>query len=426
MMSRQLSCSLRRASTVALVTVAGVTDGAHAQRCAPDNAGLTLPPSFCALVVAEGLGVARHIAVAPNGDLFLALLDHGGPTGMLLLRDTTGDGVADVRVRVVDDSTVAYVRLWTVAGGTYLYYSSYNDIVRIPWRAGRLMPRSRPDTVLRGLPGVRQHGIKSMAFAPPNRLYVNIGAPSNSCQLVDRQPRSPGMDPCPLLDSTGGIWLFDASRSRQRLADGERFATGLRNTMALAVRPETYELYGVVHGRDELSRLWGYSDSTNAEKPSEEFVHIKRGDHFGWPYCYHDPEEDLKVLAPEYGGDGRALGRCANAKKPLIGFPAHWAPNGLHFYTGSLFPERYRGGAFIAFHGSWNRAPLPQAGYNVVFVEFDGDRPIRWEIFADGFRPPGTRVFGRPVDVTEGPDGSLYIADSHSGRVYRILYTGSR
>lgn len=414
---------------LAVLVLPTVNGHAQTRHCASDNAGLTLPRGFCAQLFAERVGLARHIAVVPNGDVLVVLLDRGGPTGILLLRDTNGDGVADLRVTVLEDSAATDVAIWTGDGRTYLYYATYNEIIRFRWRVGGVRPVGLPDTIVRGLPGAQdygtRHGIKTMAFGPDDRLYVNIGAPSNSCQVFDREPGSPGMAPCSLLDSTGGVWVFNAQRSGQTRRAGLRFATGLRNAVAIAVRPATSALYGVVHGRDELSRLWGFSDSANAETPAEEFVHIEMRDDFGWPYCYYDPRQNRKVLAPEYGGDGYTVGRCAAKKDPLIAFPAHWAPNGVHFYSGSLFPQRYRHGAFIAFHGSWNRAPLPQAGYKVVFVPFRGSEPLSWEIFADGFRDEGAGRYARPVDVAEGPDGSLYISDSEGGRVYRITYASA-
>jgi glucose/arabinose dehydrogenase len=189
-------------------------------------------------------------------------------------------------------------------------------------------------------------------------------------------------------------------------------------------------LFGVVHGRDQLSALWSdlYTNEESAELPAEEFVRIQEGDDFGWPYCYYDPSTETKVLAPEYGGDGTMVGRCAQAKDPLMGFPAHWAPNDLEFYTGTQFPERYRGGAFIAFHGSWNRSPEPQGGYNVVFAPFSGDGPTgEWEIFADGFAGADKSPRGadhRPVGLAMGPDGSLYVSDSKMGTIWKIFYVG--
>jgi glucose/arabinose dehydrogenase len=394
--------------------------------CAPDNAGLTLPPGFCALVVADSVTRARHLVVASNGDVFVATPQtREWPGGVVALRDTTGDGVADVRRRF-GSGTGDDVRFY---GGS-LYYSTNDAVLRYPFQAGALEPAGPPDTVVKGLPADRSHRAKPFAIGPRGELYVNIGSPSNACQVQDRTQGSPGKDPCPELETRAGIWRFDAQKLGQTQADGIRFATGMRNSVALALNPKDGRLYAVIHGRDQLGQNWPslYTEAQSAEKPAEEFVRVEQGDDYGWPYCFYDPELELKVLAPEYGGDGRRQDRCAQKRMPLIAFPAHWAPNGLLFYQGAMFPERYRGGAFIAFHGSWNRAPLPQGGYAVVFAPFAGSDPTgQWEIFADGFagvkpiRSPGEAQH-RPVGLAEGPDGSLYVSDDQGGRIYRIVY----
>jgi glucose/arabinose dehydrogenase len=409
------------AVAVALLFGTAVPLGAQQPRCAPDNAGLTLPDGFCALIVADSLGRARHLAVAPNGDVFVAVPSREQGGGVWALRDTNGDGVADRRVRVVDNPLAADVQLRTAGPRSWLYYSTFREVIRHAWTPGELAVSGPPDTVARDLPGARQHGIKTFVF-DGNRLLVNHGAPANSCQRDDRQAQSPGLDPCPLLDSTGGIWIFDADRSGQTRAQARRLATGMRNTVALAVRSADGQLYAAIHGRDLLGANWGFSDSANAEKPAEVFVHVAPGADFGWPYCYYDRALDHYVLAPEYGGDGQAVGRCTDKARPLIAFPAHWAPDGLTFHSGSGVPDRYRGGAFLAFHGSWNRAPLPQDGFRIVFLPFAGAQPGRWEAFADGFQARGSR----PVDVAEGPDGSLYVSDDAGGRVYRIVPRAAR
>ena len=128
-------------------------------------------------------------------------------------------------------------------------------------------------------------------------------------------------------------------------------------------------------GGTSWAQNWGFTDAQNAELPAEEFMQVNAGDDFGWPYCYYDWQQAKVVLAPEYGGDGEGIGRCSTKKDPLIGFPGHWAPMAIAFYYGNQFPASYRDGAFIAFHGSWNRAPLPQQGYRVVFVPFADGRP---------------------------------------------------
>jgi glucose/arabinose dehydrogenase len=188
----------------------------------------------------------------------------------------------------------------------------------------------------------------------------------------------------------------------------------------------------VQHGRDQLHQFFPelYTEQQSADLPAEEFLLVHDGEDFGWPYCYYDPFQNEKVLAPEYGGDGTVIGRCEDKGKPIMAFPGHMAPNDLLFYTGDQFPEKYHHGAFIAFHGSWNRAPVEQEGYHVVFVPFDGDLPSGdWEVFADGFagvefvKSPRDAVH-RPTGLALGPDGSLYVSDSRKGTIWRIMYLG--
>ena len=400
--------------------------------CAPENGGIALPQGFCAIVVLESSSAARHLLVTPAGDLFVALPNLGrqdgdhGVGGVMALRDTDGDGRADLQER------------WSETGASDVVvhdgfiYTAPNDVVlryRLP--QGSLTPTSGPDTVVSGLPADRNHATKNIEIAADGTLFVNIGAPSNACQVDSRTAGSPGEDPCSQLETRGGIWRFRADRLGQTQADGARFATGLRNVVALRLHPGSGALFGVVHGRDQLSNLWPehYTDAMSAELPAEEFVQISNGDDFGWPYCYFDTERDAKVLAPEYGGTGSEVGRCSEAKDPLMGFPAHWAPNDLIFAEGDQFPVQYREGAFIAFHGSWNRAPEPQGGYQVVFVPMrDGVPTGEWETFADGFAgeevTPQSAEY-RPVGLAFGPDGSLYISDSRQGRIWRVVYRGT-
>jgi glucose/arabinose dehydrogenase len=361
--------------------------------------------------------------VAANGDIFVALEGRrGGPAGILALRDTTGDGKADV------------VAHFGVAGGTgialgqrALYFGTQSSVLRYSMAAGRLAPEGEPQVIVRDLP-TGGHSAKNLALSADGRwLFVNIGSPSNSCQERDRALESPGRNPCPELETRAGIWRFDANRTNQNQAVGTRYATGIRNAVGLAFDP-TGQLWATQHGRDQLGQNWGklFTLEQSAEKPSEELLRVDHGDDFGWPYCYHDPELGHRVLAPEYGGDGKQAGLCAQKEEPAVAFPAHWAPDGLMFYTAPQFPAAFRGGAFITFHGSWNRAPLPQQGFRVVFVPFREGKPVgRYETFADGFwREDGTGPKHRPVGVAQGPDGSLYITDDAAGRIWRVMYKG--
>ena len=212
-----------------------------------------------------------------------------------------------------------------------------------------------------------------------------------------------------------------------------RYATGIRNAVGIAFDPSG-QLYSTQHGRDQLYDNWPklYTSDQGQNLPAEELLRIEQGGDYGWPYCYFDNKQAKLVLAPEYGGDGgKAVGECATKKAPEAFFGAHWAPDGLMFYNGSMFPAHYKGGAFIAFHGSWNRAPGPQQGYFVVFVPYSGGKPVdpsKSEVFADGFaganKQPDAAAH-RPTGLAQAPDGGIYIADDKGGRIWKVVYRGT-
>lgn len=379
--------------------------------CDPDNGGLTLPAGFCAELVGDNLGSVRHIVAASNGDLFVAL-DGRREGGILALRDTNGDGRADIR-KTFGPGRGSGIAL----RDGFLYFALTDRIIRYPWTAGQLEPLGPPETIVQGLP-TGGHGAKGIAVSGNHVLYSSIGSRSNSCQQADRQTRSPGMDPCTELETRAGIWRFDANRPNQTQADGHRVATGLRNPMAVTLQPGTEMLFAGMHGRDQLGENWGFSVEDNAELPAEEFLRVEEGGDFGWPYCYYDQTAKKLVLAPEYGGDGKEVGRCASKKGPELAFPGHWAPMAVAFYDGAQFPQSYRGGAFIAFHGSWNRAPLPQAGYRVVFAPFRSGRATG--TYTDFATPTGNPTSIRPSGLAVGPDGSLYITADANGKIWRV------
>jgi glucose/arabinose dehydrogenase len=423
------ACSQGEEPSAAVATEAGMPSPA-ASACEPDDDGLELPDGFCAILVSDGVGAARHLEVADNGDVFVAMdrsrqLADGttAAAGVAVLRDTDGDAHPDTVAR------------WGEVGGNgillhggYVWFAPDDGVLRFPLEEGAMVPSGPSEVVVHGLPDTGNHRSTSMAIRDGS-LFVNVGSASNACMEESRTPGSPGQDPCPELDTRAGIWRFDAGATDQDQADGTRFATGMRNTVALAVNPANDGLYGVVHGRDQLHGMFPglFTVADNTEKPSEEFVRIDQGSDFGWPYCYHDPATGRKLLSPEYGGDGTEVGRCADKDMPIIGFPAHWAPDDLTFYDADQFPARYRNGAFIAFHGSWNRAPNPQDGFQIAFVPADGQGfSTEWETFADGFRnqDPSAEFNARPVGVAVGPDGSLYVTESNQGRIWRIVYRG--
>ena len=401
---------------------ATVSDEARA--CAEDNGGITLPAGFCASVFADGVGPARHIAVREDGVVFVNLQsrDAQGWGGLLMLIDGDGDGVADDSARIEEIAGATGV----ILHGDVIYASSPTSVERVRVPLGTMEAEGDVETVVAHVPrsccSAGTHQAKPLVLRD-GWIYLNVGSPDNACAPAHGQP---GMDPCALLDTTAGIWRFRVDGLNQLQADGERYATGSRNVVGLVLGPDGF-LYGVQHGRDMLS-AWGFSAEDNAEKPAEEMLRIEQGDDFGWPYCYYDGQLERKVLAPEYGGDGEVTGRCAEKKDPVAYFPGHWGPHAITFYEADAFPERYRGGAFIAFHGSWNRAPLPQGGYNVVFVPFaEGEPAGGWEVFADGFAGADVSPSGaahRPAGVAVGPDGALYVSDDRGGRIWRIVHTG--
>jgi len=387
---------------------------------AADTNGLVLPEGFSATVVQEGQGAGRHLAVAANGDIYLASRD-----GLVAMRDKDGDGKADETMKFgdVQGTEVRLFKHW-------LYVSDNVGVYRYKLKKGELAPTSARQVVVEGFPMERQHADKTFALDPKGTVYVNVGAPSNSCQQKDREEGSLGQDPCPILEKYGGVWVFPANKVNQKAADGRRFATGMRNAVAIEWNGSQKALYAVIHGRDSIDTLFPalYNAEDNATRQAEEFHKITDGGNYGWPYTFFDTKSGHRVLAPEYGGDGKKVPEAGKYPDPLVAFPAHWAPNDLLFYAGKNFPAKYKEGAFIAFHGSWNRAPEPQAGYKVVFQPMKNGKPSGpYEVFVDGFagemadnNPRNAKY--RPVGLAIGPDGSLYISDSQKGRIWRVSY----
>ena len=407
-----------------------------------ENGGLFLPDGFEATVVVDSLpGRARHLAVNANGDIYVkARFAREKEESVIALRDTNGDGRADmIRQFGGIGRERAYGTAMRIYNG-YLYFSSELNVFRYKLNPGELVPSGPMETILTDdhEHGMHEHIAKPITFDQDGHIYVAYGAPSNGCQEKNRTPNVPGIDPCPLLEDHGGIWRFDAGKTGQTQRDGYRYATGLRSVVGMDWNPANNSLYALQHGRDDLLMLWAekYSPWQSAVFPSEELFQVKDGTNGGWPYCYYDQIQGKKLLNPEYGGDGKLVGRCGDYEKPLIGFPAHWAPNDILFYQGTGasngFPERYKDGAFIAFHGSTNRAPYPQAGYFIGFVPATNGTPTsNWEVFADGFAgvDPIVNVSDakyRPMGIAMGPDGSLYIAETEKGKIWRITYKGDK
>ncbi len=410
-----------------------------------NNGGLFLPGDFAAVVVVDSIGRARHIAVNDNGDIYVkleyndALHGKGGTVG---LRDADKDGKADI---------IAYFGEYKDEGGLpagmniyngYLYTSTVKYVLRNKLTPGQLIPEGKTEVILTDdEPDLMKHwhSAKPLAFDEKGNMYVPFGAPDDAGQDIERVgpagiPGGKGVDPSPDLKIHAGIWRFDANKTGQTQKDGYKYATGIRSVLGIAWHPEDTSLYVAMNGMDNFHTRYPnlYSAWQSAMLPSEPFLKVREHADFGWPYAYYDQLQGKNILQPAYGGDGKTVGRAAAFDKPLMGFPGHWAPMDLLFYRGDQFPERYKKGAFIAFHGSTDRSPYPQAGYIVCFLPFEKGSPTgKWEVFADGFTGVDTVVnthdaVYRPMGLAEGPDGSLYISESNKGKIWRVMYKGVR
>ncbi|HVG15049.1 MAG TPA: PQQ-dependent sugar dehydrogenase [Chitinophagaceae bacterium] len=391
------------------------------------KADFTLPAGFNYSVIGKSLSRARHIVVNSNGDVYVKLARPRGGKGIIRLQDKNKDGA-------IDDTTGFgnYGGTGITIKNGYLYASSNTTVYR--YKLNNNEPdTANPQIIVTGLIDAGTHNTKSLVLDNAGNIYVTIGAPSNVCQGEDRKTGAPGQDPCPLLEKTGGIWQFKADKENQSYPEGVRYATGIRNTVGMDWNSSTNTLFAMQHGRDGLQDYRFFPDSVSVELPAEELFEVKKaGDNFGWPFCFYNQFAGKKMVNPEYGGDGKTAGRCEGVAPPAAAYPGHMAPNGLLFYTGDQFPAKYKNGAFIAFHGSWNRAPLTQKGFFVAFQPFKDGKPSGdYEVFATGFAgndnitAPGQAMY-RPCGLAQGPDGSIYVTDDAKGTVWKINFTGKQ
>jgi glucose/arabinose dehydrogenase len=377
-----------------------------------DSTDLKLPAGFKSTVVAEGFGGARHIVVNKQGGLYVKLSRLKDGKGIYYLKDTNGDGKLDVVASFGD-----YTGTGIFIKNDYLYASSNEEVFRYKLDAkGEVTNPDKPEKIITGLVNRNRDNSKSIAVDNNSNIYVNVGSYNNGCLIEPKSTVAP--NPCPLLDSVGGIWQFKVNKLNQTYKDGVLYGTGFKNTVGLDWNTKTNSLFILPHGRDVLDTYPQYfTKEQNTLLPSETMFEVKKGSNGGWPYAYYDHKQKKHILAPEYGGDGKKPA-TVKAQAPVVALPAHLAPNGLLFYTGNMFPAHYKNGAFIAFHG--NSAELKK-GYFVGFVPFNANKASgNFEVFADNFTT--TNNPHRPCGLAQAPDGSLYVTDDTKGTIYKIEY----
>ena len=380
---------------------------------------IKLPAGFSATILGSELGATRHITVSKNGDVYAKLSKLKDGKGILLMRDTNKDGVID-ETKYFGNYPGTGV---TIKNG-YLYASSNTGVMRYKLNANEeIIDIENPEKIVDGLVDKGRDNAKPFVLDNANNIYVTVGSYNDPCR---EKGTGKGIMPCSILDSAGGIWKFNAEKMNQTFSDGILYATGLKNAVGTAWNSKTNSLFATVHGRGQFHDFYPqyYTPQQSAEIPAETLYELHQGDDAGWPYIYYDQFQKKKIVAPEYGGDGKKTGG-EKALNPIVAFPAHLGPNDLLFYTGKMFPAKYRNGAFIAFHGQSSEL---KKGYLVAFVPFVNNKPSgKWEIFADNFagidlaKPTGP-VQHRPCGLAQGPDGALYVSDDLGGTVYRITY----
>ena len=337
---------------------------------------LKMPPDIRIEVFAGNVPKARHMAFDDQGVLFLSQARAGK---VVALPDQNRDGKADRTVPILDGHDVphglAFIQL---ESGYYLYVAEEHRVIRLK-RQNLPFDYGPPEVIVSGIPG-GGHSTRTLKIKD-NKLYLSVGSSCNVCMEEER---------------------IRAAISRYDLdgKNGEIFAEGLRNSVAIEFSPYSGELWGVNNGRDWLGD----------DHPREELNIIQKGKHYGWPHC-----NENRVKDPDFG----ARFDCARTEPPARTFGAHMAPLGMEFFQQGNLPARYNHSLFIAFHGSWNRS-VP-AGYKVVRVILD-DRGeiVADEDFISGWLRPNGSKSGRPVDLQLSPAGDLYLSDDHRGAVYKI------
>ncbi|MDB5155400.1 MAG: sorbosone dehydrogenase [Mucilaginibacter sp.] len=382
------------------------------------KADLKLPTGFSATIVADSLGPVRHLAVTGNGDVYIKLNALRKGKGIYFLSDTNHDGRLDKKLAFAN-----YPGTGIKIKDHYLYSASNTGIFRYKLNSkDDIIDADSPEVIVQGLADKVHDNSKSMVLDDQGNLFVTIGSWSDACRQAGSGQGIPG---CPILDSAAGIWKFKANKLNQTLSDGIHYAKGIKNAVGIDINPVTKTVFATHHGRGSFDDKFPqyYTPKQSAELPAETVYELHEGTDAGWPFAYYDQIQKKKMLAPEYGGDGKTT--TDKYADPAVAFPAHLAPNDLLFYTGNMFPKRYKNGAFVVLHG---QSASPKKGYFVAFIPFvNGKVAGEWEVFADNFagtdlEHPSGPIKYRPIGLAQGPDGALYIADDVKGAIFKIVY----
>lgn len=340
-----------------------------------------VPAGFHVNVFAQDFKRVRFLITAPNGDIFAA---DTGAGEVVVLRDPQHTGGAAQREVFADNLKLPFGIAFRE---DYVYVGNTGEVVRFRYDQQTSKRLGEAEHVL-DLPAYGGHSTRTLAFSKDGqRLYISVGSSGNI--EIEKDSRR------------AAILVCDPDGKNSRI-----FASGLRNSVGLAIEPFTGAVWAAVNERDELGD----------NLPPDYLTAVKDGGFYGWPYSYIGDNVDPRIAPqkPEL---------VAKAILPDVLLGPHVAPLQFAFYTGKQFPEAYRGGAFIAEHGSWNRAS--RAGYQVAFVGFkDGKAAVDPAPFLTGFAPDpgGPKVYGRPVGVAVAADGALLVSDDGTNVIYRISY----
>ncbi|CDX37476.1 NHL repeat containing protein [Mesorhizobium plurifarium] len=380
----------------------GVTDR-------PEDAKPKLPPGFSAELIASGIENPRVVRVAPNGDLFVA---DSRANQVRVYRLAEGSAKPAKESIFAKGLTRPYGIAFYPPGDKpqWVYVANSNSVVRFPYSDGDLEASAKPETIVAKVPA-SHHWTRDIAFSPDGKtLYLSVGSGSNIAEDMGARPKG-GVEEWAKSQPLGEAWGAEQGRADVLAFDPDgknrrTVATGLRNCSGMTVQPATGALWCVVNERDELG------DNT----PFEYATAVKDGAFYGWPWYYIGDNED-----PRHEGARPDL--AGKVTVPDVLMQAHSAPLNIAFYEGGNFPADYRGDAFVALHGSWNRNV--RTGYKVVRLKFKDGKPTgEYEDFATGFVMSDDEVWGRPVGVAVAKDGALILTEDGNGTIWRVTYGG--